>query len=81
MEELQDLRKYHNIENLRANAWTFRGFNPPNNAIKIAEETRNGELYEYFKDADGNVWFQREISKKYEIEIAKWAHEIQKKKH
>lgn len=76
-----EITKKKMLEDLRARAWTFQGLNPPNNAIKVAEETRNGELYEYYIDADGNVWFQREISKKYEIEIAQWAKERQKKKH
>ena len=48
------------IEDLRARAWSFRGFGPPNNAQKVAEETRNRELHEYYIDPDGNVWYETE---------------------
>ena len=65
------------MEELRKRAWTFRGPTPPNNATKVAEEMRRGMLYEYYIDSDGNVWFEREISKEYDKKIAAWA----KKKH
>lgn len=67
------------IENLRNRAWTFRGFTPPHNAKKVAEEMRRGERYEYFKDEDGNIWYETTSGREWKEKIAAW--ERQKKKH
>ncbi|MDE7426110.1 MAG: hypothetical protein K2N51_20830 [Lachnospiraceae bacterium] len=61
------------IEELRKEAWTFRGLTPPNNAKKVAEEQRNGEVYEYFKDDSGNVYYETSTGKKWKLEILSWA--------
>jgi len=67
------------LEDLRARAWTFCGPTPPNGAKKVAEERRNGILHEYYIDSDGNVWYETEISKKYDKDIEKWQKERQKR--
>ena len=66
------------IADLRARAWSFREFSPPNNAIKVAEEIRCDELYEYYEDLEGNVWYQTETNRRYKERIQAW--EKQKKK-
>lgn len=67
-----------NIEELRQKAWSFRGLVPPNNAKKVAEEQRNGKLYEYFQDDSGNVYYETSTGRKCKLEILSWA---KKKKH
>lgn len=61
------------IEELRKEAWSFRGLTPPNNAKKVAEERRNGQVYEYFVDNTGNVYYETEEGKKWKLKILSWA--------
>lgn len=66
-------------DELREKAWTFHGPKPPNDAKKVAEEVRHGELYEYYMDQNGNVYFETETEKVWREKITTW--ERQKKKH
>lgn len=68
------------IEELRKAAWSFRGLMPPNNAKKVAEERRNGQVYEYFVDDAGNVYYETETGKKWKLEIISWQRS-KKKRH
>lgn len=67
------------LDGLRERAWSFRGFTPPNGAKKVAEEIRNGELYEYYIDTDKNVWYETTTSREWKKKISFW--ERKNKKH
>ena len=54
-------------DELRAKAWTFQGLTPPNGAAKVAEEQRNGQLYEYYADSDGNIYYETTRGRKWKI--------------
>ena len=69
------------IEEIRAKAWTFQGLNPPEDAVKIAEEVRRGELFEYYRDTDGKMYYETTSGREWKLKIAKWEKERQKKKH
>lgn len=86
MERLRILNEHvgnqekHNIDDLRARAWSFRGDTPPNGAKKVAEEMRNGELYEYYIDPDGNVYYETTSGREWKEKITAWEKRTQKKK-
>ena len=63
------------IDNLRLRAWTFRGMTPPNRATKVAEEQINGELYEYYMDSDGNVYYETTSGREWKQKILEWEKE------
>lgn len=69
------------VEELRNKAWTFQGMTPPNGAEKVAEEERRGELFEYYRDQDGKIWYETTSGREWKLKIAKWEKERQKKKH
>lgn len=67
------------IEELRQKAWTFPDLTPPNDAKKVAEEQRNGKVYEYFQDDSGNVYYETDSDKEWKRKIEEWKR--QRKKH
>lgn len=62
-------------DELRAKAWTFQGLTPPNGAAKVAEEHRNGQLYEYYADSDGNIYYETTRGRKWKLDILNWQKE------
>ena len=79
-ENIESKVKAPDIDDLRARAWSFRGYTPPNGAKKVAEETRNGELHEYYIDPDGNVYYETTSGREWKEKIAAWERRTQKKK-
>lgn len=75
------INEIESLEEIRAKAWTFQGLNPPEGAVKIAEEIRRGEKRWYYKTRDGKYYYETENGKKWKNKIEKWAKERQKKKH
>lgn len=69
------------IEEIRAKAWTFQGQNPPDGAVKIAEETRRGQKQWYYRTPDGKYYYETESGRKWKNKIEKWAKEQARKKH
>lgn len=69
------------IEEIRKKAWTFQGLSTPDGAVKIAEEIRRGEKFEYFKTPDGKYYYETETGRNWKIKIAKWEKERARKKH
>ena len=68
------------LEQLRAEAWSFRGFTPPNDAKKVAEEQIGKELFEYFMDEYGNVYYETTSGREWKDRIASWEREQKKKR-
>lgn len=68
------------LEQLRAEAWSFQGFTPPNNAKKVAEEQRGKEKYEYFMDDAGNVYYETTTGREWKEKIAAWEKQQKKKR-
>lgn len=62
-------------DELRAKAWTFQGLTPPNDAKKVAEEKRDGQLYEYYADSDGNIYYETTRGRKWKLDILNWQKE------
>lgn len=50
------------------NAWSFEGSAPPKNADLIEVVHRYGQDWFFYKDEDGNYWYQSESQMKYELE-------------
>ena len=63
------------MEELRERAWSFRGNTPPNGAKKVAEEMRKGEVYEYYMDSDGNVYYETTSGREWKRKILEWEKE------
>ena len=68
------------LEKLRAEAWSFQGFTPPNNAKKVAEEQKGKEIFEYFMDDAGNVYYETTTSLEWKEKIAEWEKQQKKKR-
>ena len=68
------------LEQLRAEAWSFQGFTPPNGAKKVAEEQRGKEKYEYFMDDAGNVYYETTTSLEWKEKIEEWEKQQKKKR-
>ena len=66
---------------MRAEAWSFRGFTPPNDAKKVAEEQIGKELFEYFMDEYGNVYYETTSGREWKDRIASWEREQKKKRY
>lgn len=79
----RDMMQYkkEDVEELRSKARTFHGMIPPNGAVKVAEEERRGELFEYYRDLSGKIWYETTTGREWKLKIAKWEKERQKKKH
>ena len=68
------------LKELFEKAWSFTGSNPPNGAKKVAETTKGKEVYEFFMDAEGNVYYETTTSKKWKEKINRWEKEQKKKR-
>ncbi len=56
-------------EEVRKNAWSFRGLDPPNRAEEIYRETCAGTMYIYYADAFGNYWYNTDRQIAFEKEM------------
>ncbi len=57
------------INTIKANARTFEGLLPPNEAKLVYKEKKAGDTYFYFMDDDGNYYFNTQSQINFEKEM------------
>lgn len=50
-------------------AYSFPGTRPPNGAWYIGSITKNNDTYNYYKDEDGNYYYDTDKERKFEVEM------------
>ena len=57
------------LELAQKNAYSFTGLKPPNDAWYIGSKEKSGDTYHYYKDAEGNYYYDSEKGRKFEEEM------------